>query len=120
MRPLATVLLIVAFAVAPVAADQCAASCELANATAGPHCHHAAGTTLRIGHLPQLCGHSHDTSVTVPAASVPSAARALALLAAVTLDTRPEPLFVAARLALASASPPHERVSDRLLVPLRI
>jgi len=67
----AALLLSLAFAGAPVAADLCAASCEAAHiagsAQSGGHAghqhHHASTAGSSIGQVPQPCGHDHNRAV---------------------------------------------------------
>jgi hypothetical protein len=73
----AALLLSLAFAGAPVAADFCAASCDAAHIAdsagssghAGHHHHHGPTAASNIGQGSQPCGHDHNGIVAVRASS---------------------------------------------------
>jgi hypothetical protein len=88
-------LLILAVAGAPTAADYCMVSCETAHARdAGSaahaaHHHHRSTILVSIAQSPQPCGHDHNGIVAVTASS----------------DVAPAPPLMAASAALPAASP---------------
>lgn len=128
----ATLLLSLAFAGAPVAADFCAASCEAAHIVpaadstghAGHHHHSStAASTARqnIGQAPQPCGHDHNGIAAVSASSDDARAQPLATAGAAV---QPASTPAASLLTLvsdlhASNSPPGASVRG-FASPIRI
>ena len=118
-------VLAIAFATAPMVLDQCAASCDLAHAleAAGstPACHDVAGSaTVRIGHVPQACGHDHGatiTTLTVPPAPL---TRAFTPVVAVVTSQASDEWATATGFPSLFASSPHDPPSRHLSVSLRI
>jgi hypothetical protein len=125
-----TLLLSLAFAGAPVAADYCAALCEATHAgatAASPdhagHHHHSTLTLTglsSIGQPPQPCGHDHNGIVGVARADDRASVRAPAPGAAV-MPTLPvvHSMWISIRVAHGSSSPPGTSLRE-FASPLRV
>ena len=67
-------ILVLAVAVAPLARDQCLASCEMQPLAGPPACHHSASvvTTPQLRHGPAACGHDGNATTVTAARRLPS------------------------------------------------
>jgi hypothetical protein len=64
------ILLAMALAAVPLAADWCAASCDAARSAVGtPACHHTGSTAVRVSRAPMPCGHDQARLVAFASAT---------------------------------------------------
>jgi hypothetical protein len=104
-RALVALAVALAFSAVPLFADWCAISCEAAHSSrnvAGPTCHHGGSSALRIGHLPQPCGHNHHPTV-IDATTTALLARLGVSVPASTVDSAASRVPVAAMIIPAGA-----------------
>jgi hypothetical protein len=122
LRAATIVALAVVFGIAPLALDQCAASCGIARGPSAsapaPTCHHASTAGPRLGRDSASCGHDHRAAFSTLAVATPPLARAMTLAVASTIE--PISALTDHPIASLSASPPHDSVPRRLSGSLRI
>jgi hypothetical protein len=119
-------LLTIAFAAAPIAADYCAAMCEAARTPGAPapehahHLHHAATRLASIGQAPQPCGHEHHRIVGTEGANSLAPQRTVAASAAVVPAVPAIGSAVVLVHDVQGSSSPPGRSLRTLAVPLRV
>lgn len=128
----AALLLSLAFAGAPSAADYCAVSCETAHigdasassAHAGHHHHSSTASSIalhNIGQAPQPCGHDHHNIAAVTASSDTARARPLTPASAAVLPpSLPAPSRWTSVADLHSSSSPPGLSLRGFAAPIRI
>jgi hypothetical protein len=116
-------VLAIAFAGAPLALDQCVASCEAKAAGVGsstPACHHGEAAAIsRLDPSPQPCGHDHSAATTIRADGNQAAQPTMSLVA-LTVNALPFNPRTTVSVDDAAASPPPRPSGVALAVPLRI